>query len=281
MPNSKMILFAWATPAFVPGSPVDHTWVTDFDNRITPYPTVSAVAAAGKHNWFCWGSYHAAGGTPVLADGLLLSHAGMLATAICLVQPNADSRHVAGAQGTIFSYGLDGVCHQLANQVLYACGLPATRVTNARGYGASSFLYGDYGLQHTAWAAKIGSCAHKPKATVSRAKSKMGVATKAGGATTMGDDSMPDEFELRARRALEQTDGDRLAALLALRDGARRAATTMIARREAIDAKTLNARNQALIDEAAKLLTREQFESIFGHAPDARINLVEDGSKTR
>ena len=61
----------------------------------------------------------------------------------CLVAPNANSQTVAAARGTIFTYGIDGVCHQLANQVLYATGIGAVApltVRNARGYIASTFL---------------------------------------------------------------------------------------------------------------------------------------------
>ena len=63
-------------------------------------------------------------------------------------------------RGTVFSYGVDGVCHQLANQVLYATGSGGAPLTmaRARGYMASTFIYGTYGLQHAAWANKLASC---------------------------------------------------------------------------------------------------------------------------
>jgi hypothetical protein len=30
-------LYAWATPAFYSEAPVDHTWVTDYDNQVDDY----------------------------------------------------------------------------------------------------------------------------------------------------------------------------------------------------------------------------------------------------
>ncbi len=41
-------LFAWVTPALTTGSPVDHTWVSSYDNRQTIYLDDAAVAAAGE-----------------------------------------------------------------------------------------------------------------------------------------------------------------------------------------------------------------------------------------
>src|SRR5271166_2982783 len=145
-------LYAWAAPAFTTGSPVDHTWVTTYDNRINPYPDERAVVVAGQFYWYCWGDFHSQGGTPANPDGLLGQQDGDLALAKCLVTPNADSRTVPAARGTIFTYGIDGMCHQLASQVLYATGSGAVKrltVSAARGYMASTFIYGTHGLQHS------------------------------------------------------------------------------------------------------------------------------------
>jgi hypothetical protein len=122
MAAATTTLYAWADPAFVNGSPADHTWVTNFDNSKYAYPKIADVIAAKKFYWFCWGSYHQGKttGNPTRALG---SQRGSLAFANCLVAPNADSRTVPAARGTIFTYGVDGVCHQLADQVLYATGL--------------------------------------------------------------------------------------------------------------------------------------------------------------
>ena len=51
--HASATFYAWTVPAFVSGSPVDHTWVTTYDNRITVYPGDAAVAAAGPTNRRC------------------------------------------------------------------------------------------------------------------------------------------------------------------------------------------------------------------------------------
>src|SRR5258708_6683250 len=185
-------LYAWAVPAFTSDSPVDHTWVTTYDNRTSVYPNDQAVVVASQFYWFCWGAFHPQGGTPANPRGFLGQQAGDLGLAQCLVTPNADSRTVPPARGTIFAYGVDGVCHQLANQVLYAPvsggGAPLT-VSRARGYMASTFIYGTYGLQHSAWANKIASCGGADPQ----------IAFAIGGGIVPGP---PDDFEARARQVL-------------------------------------------------------------------------------
>ena len=262
---SQSPLFAWAVPAFTTGSPVDHTWVTTYDNRITPYPTVQAVIQAGAFYWYCWGSFHPRGGTPINPDGFLGQQAGDLALAQCLVAPNADSQTVPAARGTIFTYGVDGVCHQLANQVLYATGIggvaPLT-VHRARGYMASTFIYGTYGLQHAAWANKIAACSGRGPQ----------IAMATGGAAMPGQ---PDDFETRARQVLEGEDPKLLSDLLALRADTHRFAAQRWPGATPPSAETLNARNQHLLTQAAQLLGPSHFKKIFGFSPDEQVQLVD------
>src|ERR1700692_2791190 len=113
-------LFAWANPAFFAGSAWDHTWVTTYDNRTNAYATVAAVTSAGEDYWYCWGSFHPQGSTPSHPDGSLGSMVGDLALARCICLPNVPSNGHPLSCGTIFTYGIDGVCHQLANQVLWS-----------------------------------------------------------------------------------------------------------------------------------------------------------------
>lgn len=268
--KAKTTLFAWAVPAFAPNSPVDHTWVTTYDNRVNTYADIQGVIAAGELYWYCWGSFHASGGTPNNPTGFLGQQSANLALAQCLVQPNADSLTVPAARGTIFTYGVDGVCHQLANQVLYATrpGNPLT-VSKARGYMASVFIYTTYGLQHAAWLNQIAKC---------------GVQLPSGGpamaATAQGTpmSGPPDEFEEHARGVLKD-DPKLLSALLALRADVQRFSAQRWPGVTAPDAATLNARNQHMLNEAAKLLGPQRFEEIFGFPPDQKIDLVEPDIK--
>ena len=263
--------YAWTVPAFATGSPVDHTWVTTYDNRVTVYDDDAAVAAAGQNYWYCWGAFHPKGGTPTIPDGFLGSQAGDLTLARCLVQANADSRDVPAARGTIFTYGVDGVCHQLANQVLYATGTAGTAqftVKRARGYMASTFIYGTYGLQHAAWAAKVAACSG---AIVAVAGGPTGVKTMADGA---GVPPGPDDFEARAREVLG-SDDPKFHNLLTLRTGVHRFIAQDWPGAGQPSTEALNAPNQHMIDEAARLLTPDQFKSIFGFSPGEKIELID------
>jgi hypothetical protein len=258
-------LSAWVVPAFSSGSPVDHTWVTTYDNRQTVYPDVSQVAQAGESYFYCWGSFHPRGGTPGNATGYLGEQNGDLQLAKCLVKPNADSRTDAAGRGTIFTYGVDGVCHQLANQVLHATGIGGAKpltVRNARGYMASTFVYGTYGLQSSAWANKLVSCG-APSASL----------TAPTGAMTMP--GLPDDFETRAREVLGSEDPKLLSDLLTLRADVHRFAAQKWPGFTSPSAAALNARNQHLIEQAAKLLGPQKFTAIFGFAPDQKIDLVD------
>jgi hypothetical protein len=257
--------YAWAAPAVFAESPVDHTWVTTYDNRVpNPYPNDQDVAAAGQSYWYCWGAFHAKGGTPSNPSGFLGQQARNLAFAQCLVAANADSAVVPAGRGTIFVYGVDGVCHQLANQVLYATrggGAPMT-VSRARGYFASTFIYGTYGLQHGAWANKVASCG-APLPQIA-----FGV-----GVTPMAD--LPDDFESRAREVLQAEDAKLLGDLLALRADTHRFAAQRWPGFAPPDAEALNARNQHLLDQAAMLLGPDRFKAVFGFSPHERVQLVD------
>ncbi|MFC0242908.1 hypothetical protein [Rhodopseudomonas telluris] len=263
-------LFAWAIPAWDSESPVDHTWVTSYDNRIHAYPTITEVVGDHQFFWYCWGSFHAVGGTPVNKSGALGQQAGDLAVAQCLVRPNLDSRTTSLARGTIYHYGVDGVCHQLANQVLYASGgggsTPLT-VHNARGYPLSSFIYGTYGLQQTAWSAKIASCT---------AQQLVAGPGRPEGLTMARDEPVPepDEFEKRAV-ALLAGDPAKLGRLLQLRAEVQQFAARAWPGHGQPSALALNARNQDLIDEAARLLGPDTFRQLFGADPAAKVNLVD------
>lgn len=261
-------LYSWAVPAGNDNAPVDHTWVTTYDNRVRPYPAIGDVDAAGESFWYCWGSFHPKGGTPGNPTGALGQQAGDSKLAQCLVRANADSASVPAARGTIYVYGVDGVCHQLANQVLYATSIshaaPLT-VRKARGYALSSFIYGTYGLQHSAWAAKIAACSGLHLAP--RAPRLEGL-TMAN-----GDAHVPDDFESRAAELLAGEPA-KLAGLLRLRAEVQRFAAHPWPGTGQPGAAALNARNQELIDEAARLLGPDHFRRLFGVDAGAVVELV-------
>ena len=248
-------LCAWAIPSLnLKGLP-DHTWVTDFDCRKAASKKVADVVAASKHYWYCWGNFH----RRCRPKGALGSRVGNLALARCLVLPNEASNGNARAQGTIVRYGVDGVCHQLANQVLYATGdsgaMPVT-VESARGYYWSTMRYGTYGIAEAErqFLDRIEACSRR----------------KSHDPRDEPMTTLPDEFEMHARHVLRENDPKLLTDLLALRDKVR---ATDVGPQPT--AASINAQNQRLLDEASKLLGPTKFRAVFGFSPTTQMDLVD------
>ena len=170
--NTK--IYAWANPV----SPtsivgfVDHTWVTSYAFKNGQYPTINDIPSDGKY-WYCWGKYHNAGngGIHHYPNGAIGSKEGDLKIASKLVTPNLAPPDFPGDDhdpqgGSIFYYAVDGVCHTVANQVLYITGVNGNeplRVLEADGYHISSFFYTDYGLNSTVWNTSVQRYAPKVK----------------------------------------------------------------------------------------------------------------------
>ena len=262
----KPHFFAWAAPANDMNIFPDHTWVTTYDNRVTGHKDVGAVVAAKEHFWFCWGNFRSKGGSPASPDGALGYRDGDLQEALCLVQPDAACDVEPAARGTIFRYGRNGVCHQLANQVLYATRTetqaPLT-VSEARGYWASSFRYGTYGTPELEWDTKRDSCEARRSLMPRRPK----------GEETMAQNN--DEFESRARDILKDEDPNVFLELLKLRREAQALSSDDNGTRtKVLNAAAINADNQRMLDRAAELLGPKNFERLFGFLSKQRVNLV-------
>jgi hypothetical protein len=256
---SSSFLYAWATPAYFSEAVVDHTFVTSFDSRQRPYLDISAVIAAEHHFWHCWGDYHPTAGITGNESGYLGSQQADIKEATKLVTANKGVGEL-GSRGTVFVYGVDGVCHQVANQVLFATarwGDPLT-VRTARGYMASVFLYGTYGRRVAAWEKKKRICG----------------CHGASPAGLRGIKMSADEFEERARIIVGPDDEETLRKLQTLRVQAR--VTALRNKAFAVkDADKINRKNQRVLDDAVALLGRDKFIALFGFPPEERINLVE------
>lgn len=261
MNSSIGTAYVWVTPAFVSGAPVDHTWVTTYDNQITPLPDVTSVIDNGEYYWFCWGSFHTTG------DPTAPLHSGVINIpfASCLVQPNTDSREHELAKGTIFKYGRDGVCHQLSNQVLWATkdntGARLT-VAGANGYKASLFFFGEYGRQHAAWNAKKSNCS-----------TDVGVGM--GGMQMSGNQD--DDFDKEAQKILPPDRYEKLKALRKRIGGnLEHTADMKINLMPGEQAATeINDSINNYLQEVSKLLSPNEFETLFGFPPDQSIELVD------
>lgn len=136
-----MFLYVWTKPAFIKGSPVDHTWVTSYDCRTSILVDISQVENLNENYWYCKGDFHSLGNF-IGQNNYFSPYAN------CLVESNDKQEN-----GTIFRYGIDGVCHQVSNQVLYRSQYSSKnqRVSKARGYKVSSVLYGTYGHRSAEW----------------------------------------------------------------------------------------------------------------------------------
>lgn len=124
---------------------------------------ISSVINAGEHYWYCRGDFHSQG----KPSDPIISATPSSSAALCLVGSNARKDG-----GTVHWYGIDGVCHQVSNQLLYATGLPNGSkpgiVSAARGYRFSSALFGTYGRREREWIqARIG-CGVAPMSIFSR-----------------------------------------------------------------------------------------------------------------
>jgi hypothetical protein len=152
-------LYYWANP--VAAAPLlDHTWVTSypFDNRENPPKKGNP---AGDSYWYCWGEFHreGSGGIHHEPNGAIGQADADIDVVSKLVLPNTLPPKFPGKpaqpqDGAIAFYAVDGVCQNLANQLLYATGGPdrkPSRVADARGYQIATFFYSNYGLNVSAW----------------------------------------------------------------------------------------------------------------------------------
>lgn len=252
-------LYAWTAPAFWKGNVLDHTWVTSYDNRKSNLQDIAEVVKSGENYWYCWGRFHASGGTPKHPDGFLLTQDGDLDYAKCLATPNLESANNRGARGTIENYGTDGVCHQLANQVLYATGSSPAVVREARGYWFSNALFSTYGLARREWAKQIKRC------------------SKLGG-TDMSDSidilAFNDEFAAHLRATVKGEGAEeRINSLLDRRQAMM--TRIQILSNESPSAEELNRIYSAFFKQAADILGDENFEAVFGQKPEDEMGVVD------
>ncbi|MBC3906235.1 hypothetical protein [Undibacterium umbellatum] len=265
-------LYAWAKPAFFNGSLMDHTWVTDYDNRTQKYLDINEVVANGKNYWYAWGDYHILGSTPLLTDGFVCGGDGSLPLAKCLCLPNVPSKQNHLARGTIFNYGIEGVCHQLTNQILAATDSKLL-VTKVRGYILTTMFFGDYGKSEDKfWNSKYTGCSSQPDSYRSDLMSFKEVQMN----------RHVDTFETRARSILSgKSNHHKLNKLLELR---RAQQSYLHSLSDKIDsekisypsAEELNAKYNEFLSQAADLLGPAAFQSIFDFPPDTVVKLVDE-----
>jgi len=151
-------LFIWSRRAFtsVNPFPLNHTWVTSYPNPGPP-DGFAKPFPADAHYWFCWGSLHSGGDgfqQPAPYKVWRGPAPANLRLALCICQANTPTNPTnkawpkAGIEG---KYGHNGVCHQVANRVLWSAGLQpngdALTVEGVNGWKLSWDIYGAYGYR--------------------------------------------------------------------------------------------------------------------------------------
>jgi hypothetical protein len=147
-------LWSWAAAMVYPVDDWDHTWVTDYGSLTT------SRRKAAKDYWYCGGKYHGS------AHAAQLRRARAdLRFARCIAAPNLRGCWRGNpALGGIY-YGVTGVCHQIANRVLFATSFhpdghhqPIT-VCGARNYLATLIGFdGPYGSTIAEWEERVAHC---------------------------------------------------------------------------------------------------------------------------
>jgi hypothetical protein len=243
--------------------PADHTWVTSYDNRKVRHYDIADVIKAGDDFWYCWGDFHWSAGTDGTPDGLIESGGANLALAQCVVTQNKETSTNVDAQGTVFRYRKDGVCHQLANQVLYATASatsPALTVAKAWGYWLSAGRWNTYGRQEAKFWSKVASCgsgASEPSKTAR---------------APMGEQSVPnlvDEFAVRVRETIGRKNPDLAQRLMALREELQKADEN------APDTESLeesDERGNKFLADARNLLGDPLYRQMFELEPGQRVS---------
>lgn len=145
-------LYSFANPLPGPLKFADHTWVTD-------YPERPSCPKPDANYWYSTGDCH-----PDASDNPprpLSSAKADIGIARCIATPNDEGFNWTATAHIV--YGIDGVCHQIANRILTATGgagrTPIT-VEGANGYRISRFFYGLYGdyLRPSDWKKLRADC---------------------------------------------------------------------------------------------------------------------------
>ena len=248
-----MKLYAWVKPAFVTGAPVDHTWITTYDSGLTMYNSVEELTAAGEHYWFCRGDFHKLGVSDSFPGGQILQvpfHPGSL----CLVKTDDQT-----SCGTVVDYGIDGVCHQIANQVLFPAG---GKVSGARGYKLSSAIFGTFGRRAGEWQDNCGHCNMLSTASARPARFRPLLASRA---RYFFEDGATVDRQMSQLTDALHLDIDQIGFAVPTR------LETAQAR-----AEKLNRRISAFLQEVAATVQNDDFfRSAFGLEPGEEINLID------
>ncbi len=272
-PDPTPRLYAWANPLGVAANLADHTWVTSF-------PAASSCPPSPSY-WYSWGGCHATG--PGTTARPLATHEADLAVARCIATPDLLEYLPPGSpsHGGIDLYGIDGVCHQLSNRILWAttkgAGDPST-VDGAKGYGVSRWLYGTYGANVGEWQARITRCMAPPPAPAAAPGTPVAAAMMRMAAPASLN---ADLAAMVSEKLGPEVSAARVQRLVEIRQ-------TVMARKQLLDrrvrsgqlpprqfAEDVNALVAQGLRQASEVLTPDEYQKLFGLAPGETIGLVD------
>jgi len=246
-----MLLYVWKKRTPVALYLADHTWVTSYDLRVKSHNDINQVITAQENYWYCRGDFHSHG------DFIgQINYNSVYST--CLVTPNNST----SGTGSIIRYGIDGVCHQVSNQVLYRSKKPFNnlRVDKARGYKLSSSIYQTYGLNKETWRQNKINCLQSTFSTNQMSLIKI----RANAFAKKHNINM---------NIINDLDKQRVKLLLSLESEG----TAIKGLNENVNQRV--EKMNLLINEytlrASNLIDRNLYEYIFGIEPGVRIDLID------
>ncbi|NQZ73982.1 MAG: hypothetical protein HRT60_13045 [Dinoroseobacter sp.] len=138
-------LYAWGQK--IEGLKIwDHTWVTNYE--------IPTTGETDEQFWYCWGKKYDECRAQVGKGTGSVELANKVMPANERAYEGEPDGSPAINMGSIVYYGLDGVCHQTANQVLAATATASNepaRVADCHGYAITTFFYNTYGLNTGDW----------------------------------------------------------------------------------------------------------------------------------
>lgn len=149
MASPKQMLYAWARPVSFAEWAGDHTFVTDYDQPFKDNPP--------RRSWYCAGGVYSRDSNGVRP--LLSAEADIKFAEFICTPDDPEKREWPEFKSTAgIEYGINGVCHHIANRILYAAQSsgPPPLVNEARGYKFHEFVYmllgyGQYGTNEPQW----------------------------------------------------------------------------------------------------------------------------------
>lgn len=278
--NMNVTLYAWMRPISVGEiyiNLLDHTYVTSYTPAGT-YTNITDVTNNYEHFWYCWGQLDP-NKSRLVPKCPPTGISGDLGQIQCVCNANDVNAH-----GTIFRYLHDGVCHQLANQVLYFAS-PRITVEGVKGWKLSHFRFGAYGSNTSDWQNRISGCqgdSSVPSDDSDSYGQKINNVFANAPDSATAEELRDAELQVHVKHCLGKTPKkDDMAFLVEVREEARQQNEVLFAKVSMglIDPNTYteqaNQIHDTMLDKIAARLSPEEFKQLFDFTPDNKVQLID------